>query len=421
MSSLLESPSKPDAHVRKRPIRLAVIVNMVAPYTRPLFERLAERDDCELLVVSETAMERDRKWAAESSLPFDHVLLESWTLNLAPLAIGSGFKTRFDTYLYVPKHPLRALVDFAPDVVVAGGGGIWSSPVNIAAFAARGRHEWALVPWWGSFTRPRPTLPRRLANPWVKHFMRASDAWLVYGTRHVDDIIRLGAVRERVVVAPITPLLPRPRVSDVSPPPRDGVRYLFAGRLIERKGVAVLLEAFRKVTGGELWIAGDGPLMPLVEDAAARDSRIRIIGHLAADALAEAYVQADVLVVPSLYEPWGLVVHEGLAYGLPVVTTDQVGAADDLIDAGVNGLVAGAGSAGALGDAMNTVAAWSREQRARAAQHSVDKLARCSVERGADGFLRASSAAMAHRHGRPKPDRDVVSDPATDGAQFQSS
>ena len=52
------------------------------------------------------------------------------------------------------------------------------------------------------------------------------------------------------------------------------------------------------------------------------------------------------LVVPSLYEPWGLVAHEGLASGLPVIATDQVGAADDLIEPGLNGDVVAALAAG---------------------------------------------------------------------------
>ena len=73
--------------VEGRPLRLAVIVNMVAPYTKPLFEELARRSECELLVVSETTMERDRKWAPERELPFDNVLLESWTFDLAWLAL----------------------------------------------------------------------------------------------------------------------------------------------------------------------------------------------------------------------------------------------------------------------------------------------------------------------------------------------
>jgi glycosyltransferase involved in cell wall biosynthesis len=185
--------------------------------------------------------------------------------------------------------------------------------------------------------------------------MRASDAWLVYGSRSERDAIELGADPERVVFAPITALVPEASTPDRV---RGGgtTRYLFVGRLIERKGLDVLLDAFARVEGGELHIAGDGPLRPMVEAAAARDPRIRDAGHVAGEALARAYAEADVLIVPSLYEPWGLVVHEGLAYGLPVITTDQVGAADDLIEHDVNGYVAAAGSAEELREAMSAIA-----------------------------------------------------------------
>jgi glycosyltransferase involved in cell wall biosynthesis len=378
-------------------MRIAVIVNMVAPYTKPLFERLALRDECELLVISETLMERDRLWPPETDLPFDHVLLDSWTLDLARLAVGSGFRTRFDTYLYVPKRPLRALADFAPDVVVAAGGGIWSSPANIAALAGRRRRGWAFVPWWGSFTRPQPTWPRRVADPWVRYFMRTADACLPYGTRHARDLARMGVDPARTVLAPITPLAPE------RPPRREGTRtgpqarFLFVGRLMEVKGLDILLEAFRLVDAGELWIAGDGPLRETVSKAAADDPRIRVLGYVDGRALADVYAGCDALVVPSLYEPWGLVVHEALAHGLPVIATDQVGAADDLIDTGVNGCVVAAGSPEATADAMRKVAAWTPEQRDRAVSRSAETLARCSIERGVDGFVRGCLVALEHR------------------------
>jgi glycosyltransferase involved in cell wall biosynthesis len=396
MSASIDLVQPVPAPRRGAELRIAVIVNMVAPYTKPLFERLAARDDCRLLVVSETPMERDRRWAPEVDLPFDHVLLDSWTLDLSRLAIGSGFRTRFDTYLYVPKRLLRPLVDFAPDVVVAGGGGIWSSPANIAALAARRRHGWGFVPWWGSFTRPQPTLPRRVADPWVRTFMRASDAWLAYGSRQAQDVVELGADRERVVIAPITPLVPDAPPHDRVP--ADGAtRYLFVGRLIERKGLDVLLAAFSGVDGGELRIAGDGPLRPTVEAAAARDPRIQLIGHVEGAALARAYREADVLVVPSLYEPWGLVVHEGLAYGLPVITTDQVGAADDLIEEDVNGYVTTAGSSDELREAMNAISRWTPARREEGTRCSAERLASFTVERGAEGFVRGCTLALDHR------------------------
>jgi glycosyltransferase involved in cell wall biosynthesis len=381
----------------ERRLRIGVIVNTVVPYTKPLFECLARRDDCELLVVSETPMERDRRWwAPEVDLSFNHVQLDSGTIDLSRLAIGSGFRTRFDTYLYVPKRPLSALVDFAPDAVVAGGGIIWSSPANIAALAARRRHGWGVVPWWGSFTRPRPTLPRRLAEPWVKAFMRTSDAWLVNGSRHARDVVELGADPERVVFAPIVPVVPETPARERRP--ADGTtRYLFVGRLIERKGLEVLLEAFERVDGGELHIAGDGPIREMVRAAAARDPRIRLIGHVAGDELVRAYRDADVLVVPSLYEPWGLVVQEGLAYGLPVLTTDQVGAGDDLIEPEVNGYVVAAGSAQELRGAMCAVASWTPARYEEAVRRSAERLRSFSHERAAEGFVHGCSLALEHR------------------------
>lgn len=389
-------------------MRLAVIVNMVAPYTTPLFARLAERDECELLVVSETPMERDRRWRPETDLPFEHVLLDSWTLDLSRLAIGSGFKTRFDTYMYVPKRPLAPLRRFSPDVVVAGGGGIWSSPANIAALAFRRRRNWAVVPWWGSFSREKPTLPRRLAEPWVRTFMRSSDAWLVYGSRHARDVIALGADPARTVIAPITALAPEPPIEPHAPAAGEEPRYLFVGRLIERKGVDVLLNAFRRLDTGELWIVGDGPLREMIESEALTDPRIRLLGHRDGPALAEVYRQAHALVVPSLYEPWGLVVHEGLAYGLPAIVTDEVGAGDNLIDPGVNGYVVQTGSSEALADAMRSLAAWTPERWERAAGRSSETLATCSIDRGVEGFIRGCSLALEHRRRRRerKPARD---------------
>ena len=57
MEIVARTPSDHGRKAGRRPMRIAVIVNMVAPYTRPLFERLAARDECELLVVTETTME----------------------------------------------------------------------------------------------------------------------------------------------------------------------------------------------------------------------------------------------------------------------------------------------------------------------------------------------------------------------------
>src|ERR1051325_2912989 len=159
-------------------VRIAFIANMITPYQTPLFERIAERDDCDLLVLYETTVEPNRRRRPCRPLRFPHVVLDSWSVDLAPVAVGTGIRLVSDIYLHLPKRPLRALKRFGPDVVVASGGGIWFSPTNIAALAPRGREGWAFAPRWESFPRIRPTLARRLAEPWVRRFMRAGDAWV---------------------------------------------------------------------------------------------------------------------------------------------------------------------------------------------------------------------------------------------------
>ena len=377
--------------------RIAVVINTVTPYMRPLWSRLAERDDIELLLVTETPMERDRRWQVETDLPVEQVQLDSWTLDLAWMAVGSGFKTRFDSYVYVPKRPLLPLRNFRPHVVVAAGGGVWSSPANIAALAARRRYGWAVVPWWNTFTRERRSLPRRAAEPWVRYFFRAGDAWLAGGSRHARDVVRLGADPDRTVIAPLTALGPDPPLERTGLLVPDQPRFLFVGRLIERKGIEVLLAAFRHVDRGELWLAGDGPLRSLVVAEAESNPRIRFLGYANEESLPELYRQADILLVPSHFEPWGLVVHEGLAYGLPVIATDQVAAADDLVDSGTNGYIVPAGSSEALASAMRSAAAWAPSQWREAGVRSRETLPMYGIDRAADAFVRGCLLGLRHR------------------------
>jgi glycosyltransferase involved in cell wall biosynthesis len=161
--------------------------------------------------------------------------------------------------------------------------------------------------------------------------------------------------------------------------------------------VDVLLDAFAQVERGELAIAGEGPLAERVKAARATDARIEMLGHLDRAKLQDAYAGADVLVLPSLYDVWGLVVNEALARGLLIITTDQVGAADDLVEHGVNGVIVPAGSVSALADAMRVVGEWSSERRAAAQALTSERLARTTAENSAQSILEACCCAVDHR------------------------
>ncbi len=126
--------------------------------------------------------------------------------------------------------------------------------------------------------------------------------------------------------------------------PADRPRIVFSGKLTTIKAPEVLLEAFAKL--GEPWpslcYVGDGPLRAMLESRA-RDlgvaERVHFAGFRNQGELPAFYDLADVFVLPSRREPWGLVVNEAMNAGRAIVVSDQVGSGPDLVRPGENGSI----------------------------------------------------------------------------------
>jgi glycosyltransferase involved in cell wall biosynthesis len=365
------------------PLRIAVIANMVDPNRVALFERAAREDGIELLVVYETGMESNRSWEVPADLPYRHIRLRSTSLDLRRLGT--------DAYLHLALRPLEPLSSFRPDVVVGAGGGVWSSPANIAAFAARRKKGWAFIPWWGSFPRDEPSVVRKLSEPWVRHLVTHSDLCLAYGARAARELQRLGVAPTAIRCVPNA--VPRGQPSTTRRRPNHPVRFLFVGQLIPRKGVAELLDAFSELPEGELRIAGEGPLQPLVKRAV-EGGRVTYLGQIDRPALQQLYADSDVLVLPSRYEVWGLVINEALEHGLPVVATEAVGAVDDLVVDGVNGYVTRTSDLGELREAMARIAGWDDTHWRSAAAASAEIVERWSIDAATAAFVDACRASV---------------------------
>jgi glycosyltransferase involved in cell wall biosynthesis len=150
-------------------------------------------------------------------------------------------------------------------------------------------------------------------------------------------------------------------------------RYLlYVGRLVEVKRVDLLLEAFAQIASKrpawDLIIAGDGPLRASLEASRPGHLTPRLVwtGFLADYAtLAALYRSADVLVLPSDIEPWGVVVTEA-ATGLAIVCSSTVGAAADLVRDGVNGRIFPPGDVAALTSALLDVTSPDKVDRMKA-------------------------------------------------------
>jgi glycosyltransferase involved in cell wall biosynthesis len=366
-----------------QPLRIAVIANMVDPNRVALFERVAWTDGVELLVVYETGMEANRSWQVPADLPYRHIRLRSASIDLRRLGT--------DAYLHLTVRPLEPISSFQPDVVVGAGGGIWSSPANIAAFAARRRKGWAFIPWWGSFPKAQPSIARRLTEPWVRYFLSHSDLCLAYGTRAARELQRLGIAPSAIRCVPNA--VPRGEPDTNRGRPHRPVRYLFVGQLIPRKGIAELLDAFSQLPDGELYVAGDGSLRPLV-DRAVESGRVTYVGQVDRARLQRLYADSDVLVLPSRYEVWGLVINEALEHGLPVIATEAVGAVDDLVLNDVNGYVTQTGDVDELREAMARIADWDDIRWRSAATTGVEIAGRWSIDAAATAFVDACRTSV---------------------------
>lgn len=114
-------------------------------------------------------------------------------------------------------------------------------------------------------------------------------------------------------------------------PRRTVRRFLYVGRLVEVKNLELLVRTFNEMPDLELTIVGFGPLEGALKALAGPN--VRFLGAVDNDKLPEVYRGADVFVLPSRLEPWGLVVEEALNNGTPVIVSDRVGCKDDLVTA----------------------------------------------------------------------------------------
>ena len=151
-----------------------------------------------------------------------------------------------------------------------------------------------------------------------------------------------------------------------------------------------------------LLFVGEGELRPDLEALARRLGlqRVSFAGFKNQRELSRYYHAADLLVLPSLHsETWGLVVNEALHHGVPVVVSDAVGCAPDLVEIGVTGEICEAGSVPALAAALLRAGRLVGRSEADALCRS--RVAGYSVERAAAGIAEAYEAVVGTRRRAP--------------------
>ncbi|MGH9440392.1 MAG: glycosyltransferase family 4 protein, partial [Terriglobia bacterium] len=175
---------------------------------------------------------------------------------------------------------------------------------------------------------------------------------------------RLGAREERILMAPFGgdyETFGREALKVDSLQEKRGRGFpakliLYSGRLVRAKGVFVLLEAFRQVAqkfpDAGLLVVGNGPESTAMKELCRRTDLDRVFfeGSQNYQHMPYYYALADVLALPTFSDPWGFVVNEAFACGVPAIVSRVAGACDDLIVDGETGFLVEPGDADGLAD-----------------------------------------------------------------------
>jgi glycosyltransferase involved in cell wall biosynthesis len=179
----------------------------------------------------------------------------------------------------------------------------------------------------------------------------------------------------------------------------DDVIVLSVARLAPEKGLDVLVRAVAAAEDPRLLlvVAGDGGererLAALADELGVR---LVLTGDVDWERIVELYAAADVFALLSEREPWAVVVNEAAACGLPLVLTDRVGAAHDLLSDGENGRLVAAGDVDAAAGALRELAG-DPGLRARWGASSRELAAGWGYEPSVEAFRDAVREAVAER------------------------
>jgi len=233
--------------------------------------------------------------------------------------------------------------------------------------------------------------------------------FVAIGTANAKYYQSLGVQRKHIFFAPFSVDNQAFQIGEERPEARRQIRsqfgippeatvVLFASKLTARKRAIDLVDAMKSVAATDdkvmLLIVGTGPDEGLVRIAAnALGKRVCFVGFRNQSEMPAFFAAADMFVLPSEAEPWGLVVNEAMAAGLPVIVSDDVGAAEDLVAGKDTGIVYPVGHVASLTSAISILAS-NLETRNRMGRNACELIQRWGLAATADGIAAAAHAVV---------------------------
>lgn len=310
-----------------RPVRVALVTNIPAPYRIPVWQQISDADDIELCVFYCSGKEPDREWELKNDRTHQVFLKERFVT----------FRGRF---IHFNTDTWQRLHAFQPDVVVTTG----FNPTHLLAFAYARWHRLRHVSMTdGTLQSETMTLTflHRQVRRWVyarsQAFVGASDGSL--------DLYRnYGCDPERLFKSQ---LCANNAAFARTPPQAKRFDFVVSGQLIARKNPLFAIDVAHRVAQRlqrpiSILFLGSGPMQAEMQARLAplhEQVHAEFAGFVQQEALPALYKSARLMLLPTLLDQWAVVVNEACAAGLPVLISPFAGAAGELVRDGENGHV----------------------------------------------------------------------------------
>jgi glycosyltransferase involved in cell wall biosynthesis len=411
------------------PIKVKYVLDHVIQYYAPLLKCLAERPELELEVIFGTDAGAQTYFDAlfGQEIAWDRPLLTgyNYTVLKPGSPIGPGFWGAKGSG--IGKH----LTPDRTEVVIVHG---WGNHFYVSAILTALRRGLAVLNRMDAQVNYRGRLLFRPFKPLLTHpLLRSLDGQLVVGTRNRRYYLDAGVKPERLFEAPFsvdTPFFRPERVSAEEVKAEEArlglepgsFRVIFVGKLYAIKRPEDIIEAVARMPSRsrvEVLLVGDGALRPAVEKLArAREVRAHFLGFRNQSELPGLYALADVNVLSSSHDAWGLVINEGMSMGVPAIVSDMVGCGPDLVEDGRTGYIFKVGDVDGLARALEKVASDAGHLR-QLKQAALERIEGFSLDRTVEGYLNAiQTVAARRRSGRAsaraasRPGDDAINDDA---------
>lgn len=369
--------------------RVAIVHNIIPPYRVKLFESLSKHPDVELTVYYCSSTHKMRQWEIVEAT-YDHKVLPGFAVDIGPIAN------------HVNPSIISTIERERFDVVIIGGH--TDTTMQLALLACRLTGTPIIL--WTEGIKEAELSVGRLMRPWSKMLIGRMNAFIVPGNAAKDYVVDLGARPDDVIIAPN--MVDNDKflaAYDSREACCTTVRkelnlegkkvILFSGRLVAIKGVTELLAAYatvyKKDPDTALVYLGDGELRSQLENRCKELGLplVRFPGWPSQAEVARYYAAADLFVLPTRMDVWGLAINEAMASGLPVISTTMAGASRDMIVPNDNGFIVPPGDIVALAQCIEKILG-DEDLRERMGQRSLELLKRgFSARMSVEGYIRA--------------------------------